>query len=123
MRSVVRKKSYGSVTVFWLDREAAVAAVREAAERWAREDSNVRRVLLFGSLAAGTATAASDADVLVVLRETDVPLLARPDAYADRFAGVGLPVELFVTTEAEIRDHPSSIAEHALAHGIELARR
>ena len=66
MPQVVQKKLYGSVTVFWLDRIAAVEAVRSSAKRFAANDLSVRRVLLFGSLADGTATAASDADILVV---------------------------------------------------------
>jgi uncharacterized protein len=120
MRSVVEKRSYGSVTVFWLDREAAVEAVRDSARRWAHEDRSVERIILFGSLARGTATAASDADVLVVLSATDVPLLDRPATFADRFADAGLPVELFVYTRDEVASRPSSIAEHALTHGMEL---
>ena len=120
MPQVVQKKSYASVTVFWLDREAAVDAVRVAAGDLIRADPNVSKVVLFGSLASGTATATSDADVLVILRKSDLRLLDRAGHYGDYFCNVGLPVELFVYTEDEVRQHVSSIADHALAKGIEL---
>ena len=120
MQSIVQKKSYGSVTVYWLDREAAVEAVRSAARRLARNDSSIRRVVLFGSLAAGTATAASDADVLVIVDHTNLSLLDRPVAYHDHFADVGLPAEVFVFTEAEIESDPPPIAAHALQHGLSM---
>jgi uncharacterized protein len=120
---VVQKRLYGSVTVFWLDREAAVQSVREAAKAWAASDLNVVSIVLFGSLASGRATATSDADILVILNDTDVPILDRPVVFADRFHDVGLPAELFVYTREEIRTSSSSIAEKALRDGIELAHR
>ncbi|MFW5685416.1 MAG: nucleotidyltransferase domain-containing protein [Spirochaetota bacterium] len=119
----MQKKSYGSVTVFWLDREAAIASVRECAATWAASDDNVSRIVLFGSLARGTATASSDADILVILKQTDVALLDRPVQYAHRFLTAGLPAELFVYTEEEVRERPSSIAEHGLRDGVVLAER
>ena len=123
MPRVVQKRSYGSVTVFWLDREAAVQSVRKAAEAWAATDPSVVSIVLFGSLATGRATATSDADILVILNDTDVPPLDRPVAFAYRFGDVGLPAELFVYTEEEVRTNSSSIAEKALRDGIELVPR
>jgi uncharacterized protein len=120
MLQVVQKKLYGSVTVFWLDRVAAVDAVRSAAKKLAGSNTSVRRVILFGSLATGTATAASDADIFIVMSDTDVPFLDRPVVFGEFFSGIGLPAELFVATEAELSDAPTSIAEHALRHGIDL---
>lgn len=56
---------------------------------------------LFGSAAAGTATAWSDLDVLVV-RETAEPFVERPRALSD-LLDLGLPVDLLVYTPAEFR--------------------
>jgi predicted nucleotidyltransferase len=120
MRSIVQRKSYGSVTVFWLDRKAAVEAVRSAARQFAQNDTRVRRVVLFGSLAAGTATAASDADILVVVSHTDLSILDRPVVFREHFSSIGLPAEVFVYTEAEIDSDPPPIAVHALQHGMSL---
>jgi predicted nucleotidyltransferase len=120
MPQVVRRASYGSVTVFWLNRKAALEAVRVAAGKLIGADPNVTKVVLFGSLARGTATAGSDADILIVLRDSDEPILGRTRHFADTFRDVGLPVELFVYTENEIAGDTSSIAENALKTGIEL---
>ena len=120
MPQVVRRASYDSVTVFWLDRIAAVDAVRVAAGTLKRYDRNVTKVVLFGSLADDTATAGSDADILVVLGASDEPILHRAQNYDEVFREVGLPVELFVYTEDEIARGFSSIAECALRTGIEI---
>ena len=119
----VRKRSYGSVTVFWLDREAAIDALRGASRALVERDPSVLSVRLFGSLASGTATAASDADLLLVLRDIDVPLLDRPHLYGRWFGEVGMPVDLFVYTRYELETAPTAIAECALATGIVLAAR
>ena len=121
MPQSVQRRSYGSVTVFWLDRDAALDALTRAARRLSAGDPNVLSVRLFGSLAAGNATAASDADLMVVIADSDVPLLRRAERYTAWFAEVGMPVDLFVFTEREIATAPSAIAERALATGIVLA--
>jgi predicted nucleotidyltransferase len=112
------------VTVFWLDREAAVEAVREAARRVGRRDPSVVRVVLFGSLADGTATAASDADAMIELADSDLRLLDRPPHFMDAFADLGLPIDLFVYTTAEIRAaDPPPVAQRALRTGVTLFER
>jgi predicted nucleotidyltransferase len=112
------------VTVFWLDREAAVEAVREAARRVGERDPSVVRVVLFGSLADGTATAASDADIMIELSHSDLRLLDRPPYYMDGFADLGLPVDLFVYTTAEVHAaDPPPVAQHALRTGLPLLER
>jgi hypothetical protein len=63
MQSVVRKESFGSVTVFWLDTDL----VHERRWRGWQSDPNVLRVILFGSFAEGRAVPGSDLDVMIVL--------------------------------------------------------
>lgn len=124
MRPVVQRQSFDSVTVFWLDREAAAEAVREAARRLADREPSVVRVVLFGSLADGTATAASDADVMIELADSDLRLLDRPPHYLDVFAHLGLPVDLFVYTTSELRAaDPPPVARNALRAGLTLFER
>ncbi len=118
MPSVVRKESYGSVTVFSLDREEALRRVRAAAERLGRERPEVRFVGLFGSLARGTAVPGSDADVIVVVEKTDQPFLDRPRVYGPYFQGVGLGVDLFCYTPDEIPRTP--LARRALREAVAL---
>ncbi len=121
MRSVVRKRSYGSVTVYWLDREEAERRLVQAASRLVAERPEVVAVYLFGSLATGRAVPGSDADVLVVLERSDERWLDRSAHYAGYFADVGMPVELFCYTQEELAVVP--LARRALAEGKRLAAR
>ena len=66
MQSVVRKESFNSVTVFWLDTDLVHERLRAAVERLA-SDQNVLRVVLFGSFAGGRAVPGSDLDIMIVL--------------------------------------------------------
>ena len=121
MQSVVRKKSYGSVTVFWLDRSEALRRLAEAARRLLDERPQVKAVYLFGSLAANRAVPGSDADILVLLEASDRRGVDRPADFYPYFAGVGLPVDLFCYTVAEAVQSP--LARQALSRGILLAGR
>jgi len=96
--------SLSSVEVTFLNNAAAVAALRTGAARLVAADANVVRVCLFGSLAAGKATPASDADVRVVVKEARGRWADRGDAYRGYFraADVGVWVELFVYAEDEL---------------------
>lgn len=119
MRSVVRKRSYGSVKVFWLDREEARARLAQAARRLVSACPEVDAVYLFGSLATGRAVPGSDADVLVVLTRAEGRWFDRAGRYAPYFEGVGIPVELFCYTKQEVGEVP--LARRALAEGVLLA--
>lgn len=115
----MRKRSYGSVDVFWLDRTEAVRRIEEAAAEVVRDRAEVEEVHLFGSLAEGRAVPGSDADVLLVLSESDEPWVDRPAAYRDAFRDVGMPVELFCYTREEVDRHP--LAGRAREEGRRLA--
>lgn len=144
MPFVVEKRSYDSVTVFWLNRQEAVRRLREAAAELVERRPEVESVHLFGSLAEGRALPGSDADVLIVLRAASTARsepaeaetaragaagpearteparwLDRPAAYQPFFEGVGLPVDIVCYTRAEIERHP--FARQALARSILLA--
>lgn len=60
---------------------------------------SVAEAYLFGSYPAGTATAWSDLDVLVVC-DSQEPFVERPRAFAD-LLDLGVPVDLLVYTPAE----------------------
>lgn len=121
MPSAVRKESYGSVTVFWLERDEAVRCLTGAARRLLAERPEVREVYLFGSLAEGRAVPGSDADVLVLLSESDERWLDRPLEYGPFFDDCGIGVELFCYTEEEADGH--RLAERAQSRGVRLAGR
>lgn len=58
----------------FLDRPGTIESFRKLAHAAAERDPRIVRVVLFGSLATGRATVASDADLMIVL--SDHPLLA-----------------------------------------------
>ena len=81
----------------------------------------IERAVLFGSLQRGDAVPGSDADVLLVLHTTDSPFSERAAAY--RPEGVGIPVDLFVYTRAELDDmlaDGNRFVSRALAEGRDL---
>ena len=121
-RSVIRKQSFGSVTVFWLDRNLLKSRIRQAVRNLIRQHEEVVQVVLFGSVASGRAVPSSDADILVVVRDSDTPFLDRAALYRDHFAEVGVGVDLFVYTRGEISDGSIPVAATALRTGIELYR-
>lgn len=100
-----------SVRVWRVD----AAAIRERLQAWAEDlgaDERVLAVVLFGSLARGDATPMSDADVLVILRESALPFEERLVRYKP--SGLGISVEVFLYTVDEAR--------RALAEGFGVVR-
>ena len=87
------------VRVWKIDVPAVMAQLRAWAERLCANDDRVLAVVLFGSLARGDATARSDADVLLLLEETDLPFDRRLVHY--RPLGMPVPVEVFPYTRSE----------------------
>ena len=113
-----------SVRVWKIDREAILARL----VRWARElgeqDENVLAVVLFGSLARGDHTAASDADVLIILRESTLRFDERIPAFMPSDIGVG--VDVFPYTLDEIKMALAEgwgVARIALKEGVFLFKR
>ena len=99
-RSQTASGSSDSVRVFWLDRSKTIAKLRTAAERMTRQFSEVQRVILFGSLSRGDAVPGSDADLLVILRSSDLPFHDRSARY--RFEGLGIGADVFAYTQVEV---------------------
>ena len=98
---MLQTRSYGTVEITSVDREALVAELRSGAERLGREAPEVQEVGLFGSFARGDHTPESDVDLAVIVSESDLPFLERPDRYRDAFLRVPLDVNLTVYTTAE----------------------
>ena len=119
-RSVIQKRSYGSVKVFWLDRDLLMSRITRAARNLGRRHEEVGRVVLFGSLASDRAVPSSDADLLVVVRTCDTPFMDRAALFREYFLDLGVGVDLFVYTEREVAAGNIPIATHALRTGIVL---
>ncbi|MGH7699541.1 MAG: nucleotidyltransferase domain-containing protein [Gemmatimonadales bacterium] len=88
--------------VEFLDARATVERLRRAAERLAAANPRVRAVLLFGSLATGGATPASDADLLVIVDADARRVLDRIPEYARAFEDVGVPTQVLPWTTDEL---------------------
>ena len=86
--------------IFRVNRERVRARLRDWAQSL-RSDPEVVGVVLFGSFARGDSTAASDADLLVVLRDSPLRFDERMALYRPRGLGVG--VDVFPYTLAEAR--------------------
>jgi len=114
MQSVIHRKSYGSVKVFWLDKELLKKRIKKAAKRVMSKNSNVEKVVLFGSLAEDRATAFSDADVMILVKKSTKRFIDRPLDFAEYFQDIGIEVDLFVYTRKEIEQKSKFI--HAIQH-------
>lgn len=113
-----------SVRVWRIDREA----ILERLARWARDlgqrDENVLAVVLFGSLARGDYTAASDADVLVILRDSPLRFDERIPTFIPSYVGIG--VDVFPYTLEEVKRALAEgwgVARVALTEGMVLFQR
>ena len=121
-RSVIRKQSYGTVKVFWLDRSLLKSRIMQAVTKLSREHEAVTQVVLFGSVACDRAVPSSDADILVVVRDSDTPFLDRSSLFRGYFSDIGVGVDLFVYTQQEVASSRIPVAVTALRTGIELYR-
>jgi predicted nucleotidyltransferase len=109
------------VRIFWLDRERVLAGLRAAVRRLKAAHPEIEEVLLFGSMARDEAVPGSDADLLVILSESDEPFLERIPRYL--LDGVSVAVDVFPYTRVEL-ETMSRAGNHfigqALAEGIRL---
>jgi len=96
----MQSRSFGSVKIFWLNRERICEELRSAALDLAQRCPEVDEVWLFGSLARGDAVPGSDADVLVVLSEARDAFEDRAPRYA--LAGCRIGVDLLAYTRSEL---------------------
>ena len=119
-RSVIQKRSYGSVKVFWLDRSLLMSRITRVARNLAGQHEAVVRVVLFGSVASDCAVPSSDVDLLVVMRACDTPPLDRAALFREHFMDLGVGVDLFVYTQREVAAGNIPIATRALRTGIVL---
>lgn len=109
------------VRVFRLDRAKIMDNLKRFAEELGRREE-VLGVVLFGSLAKGEATIASDADILILLKDSNLRFDERIPYYLP--SGIGIGVEVFPYTLKEIkealREGKGSLVEIALNQGTIL---
>ena len=122
MPSVIQRKSYGSVKVFWLDKELLKKRIQKAARRVMSNNSSVEKVILFGSLAVDRATAFSDADILIIVKDSTKRFIDRPNDFSEYFQNMGVEVDLFVYTRKEIEQKEKFITKIELTGAWSIER-
>ncbi|GIX49476.1 MAG: nucleotidyltransferase [Candidatus Tectimicrobiota bacterium] len=112
------------VSVTFLELEPLLARLRERAQQLLVANPRVRKVVLFGSLVRGNFCPGSDADLLIVLEDDPRRFIDRIPEFLAHFGGLGLAVDVFPYTAAEIEAmRHQGLVKTALAEGRVLARR
>jgi predicted nucleotidyltransferase len=120
----MRRPSSSSAGATYLDRRRRVDDLRQAARRAQARLPSIRRIILFGSLAAGTPTPHSDADLLVVVASSEHRQMRdRLPGMLQALSPLPCMVDLFVLTSQELeaaRGDNAPLVREALAKGIDL---
>ncbi len=123
MQSIIRKKSYDSVKVFFLDRDLLIREIEKTIDDIAAECPEVRKVVLFGSVAEGRALPSSDIDVLLITDRDSERIIDRPAHYLPYFEHIPMGVDCFVYTKEELESRKYSIPRTAIDRGKVLFER
>lgn len=110
--------------VTYLDRAGIRKRIKRAAATLGQTHPEIERIILFGSLARGDAVPGSDADLLIVLSESNVPFLNRHPQYVPDGCGIG--VEVFAYTQAELERmirEKNPFVKQALKEGVVMFER
>lgn len=123
MPSVIQKRSYNSVKVFWLDKDKLKDTIIKAVNGLVLNHAEVKKVILFGSIAENRGLPSSDVDILIVVKESKYRFLDRALCFQSYFEDVGLGVDLFVYTEEEIKENTIPLVSSAIRKGKILFKR
>lgn len=104
-----------SVRIFWPNKDAVELAIKKYVAVL-QNKKEVIAVYLCGSWAKGTYTAASDVDLLIIIKEDSLVPRARIPLYLPSYFPVSL--DLFIYTESEMQNNP--FAQSLLKDGIRL---
>jgi predicted nucleotidyltransferase len=120
----MQKQSSPSVKITYFDKEAVSEALSEFLKELEKRSPEIKRIILFGSFARGECVPGSDIDLLIVLRESNIPFLERIPKYMPSHFPVG--VDVFPYTEGELREMLNSgnfFVKRALEEGIEVLHK
>ena len=95
MQSFVAEESLmNSVKAFWLDQEELIEEIYKVAGEIGKEDENVLKIILFGSLAEKRGVPGSDVDISIVLKRADKPFMDRRTEWTEKLS-LDFPVDIF----------------------------
>ena len=97
--------------------------IRKTTEVLIKRHPEIEQAILFGSLARGDAVPGSDADLLLILRESNFQFLDRCKKYHP--GNVGLGVDVFAYTRLELDSMiaaDNKFVIHALREGIRIGK-
>lgn len=123
MQSMIQKKSYNSVKVFWLNKELLQHRIKEAVKNLVLDYSELRKIILFGSVADKKETPLSDADILIIVDDSTLQFSERALPFRKYFQGIGLGVDIFVYTCKEVEEEHIPLVNSALKRGKVLFER
>ena len=119
MPSFVVEESLNSAKTFWLEQEKLIKEIYRISQRVGKENQNILKIILFGSLAERRAVPGSDADILIILRKDDKPFMDRITEWSEKI-NLDFPVEVFPYTEKELN---TPVVQEAIKRGIILFER
>jgi nucleotidyltransferase-like protein len=114
------ERSWTGAEVRFIDYERAMRNIRKAVAEAKAAHPEIVRVFLFGSLAQGTWTADSDADLIVVVGKELTDFCSRSPYH---IFVEGTATDSLVRSESEFQEQsqdPSSFLAHSLLSAIEL---
>jgi len=117
------KRLFSSAKNTYRDREQLIGKIRKCAQNLIKDSPPVNKIILFGSLARDDYGIYSDADLLIILKESQFSrFFDRIPEFLAYFTGSGIPVDLFPYTEEEINRMrtDNKLIKRALAEGITL---
>lgn len=105
--------------VLFLNKEKVIKILSRLAAKAKARDKNILKIILFGSLVNNTYTALSDADLIIILKESNQRFIDRIPDFLQIFLDAPVPVDVFPYTEKEARR--IKLAKDAISKGIILA--
>ncbi|OPX17486.1 hypothetical protein BXT86_06270 [candidate division WOR-3 bacterium 4484_100] len=103
----------------FLNRKKVIAEIKHIAQRLKRRNKDIKKIVLFGSIATGDFTLYSDADILIVLTKSNKRFIDRIPSFLIAFLDADIGVDVFPYTEEEVLNIP--LAKDALSKGLVLA--
>jgi predicted nucleotidyltransferase len=114
----MQKRSSSMQKAIFLDKKKVIRKLSQLAMKAKTTNSNIMKIVLFGSLVNNTYTGTSDADLLIVLKKSNLRFLDRIPEFAFLFLDAPVAIDIFPYTESEI--HRVPLAAKALSGGVTL---